>query len=747
MLPRSLQGKLIFLFVSLILITNLFLAIVGFSRESIYIAQETLQTAVFLGNIMRKPVLEFLQNGKADFLDHLHANRVGISAELLLTVYDANWWGKWGDGARIPPEGFPDILLMGDPETRAGPGITSREILFPIIIDGRAAGAIGIGIPPSSLQRGRTTAADFVAMLLISTLIGLAVAILAARRILLPLSDLMDGIEEFGNGDYSVRIDTGGTGELKELGDSFNRMALTVQETFKENLQRNRVIDEKLQELWEIYELMRKVTLNVEFSVILEKFLEKAQTLSFSSYGQIILQNRRNLRFESVMSSPIQGLVSQNEIENAINKCFMNKTVVQMVSGIYSIICVPMLSGSRINGVMLLAKNDAGGYSDGICRFLETIAPVLASLIENASLYEELADWNQHTKNILASISQGLATVDRQSRFLVVNERFFDFFAIAGFNATIGSFNDFCALITDQKFAELLLAEVNAYNSRIFSQEFKQYKVRKIFEYRHDEQIQLVAVNLLPLMSGQKIDGCVLVLDDVTEQKKIEQQMIEAEKWAVLGRLAASVAHEIRNPLVAISSLVEIIGEEVTGELKEHAHVVLGEVHRLNRVVAELLSLVRPEAAHLKENNLIEVINELLLLVRHEAAKNEIKLVKLFPENPCIAKVDAEKIKQAILNIVLNSFQAIVMGGKVEIEVTRQSNYFVIAVRNNGPVIENSVKAHIFEPFFTTKNSGTGLGLAITRKIAELHNGRIEFDSREGLTEFRIILPVGEVNA
>lgn len=746
MFPSSLQGKLIFLFVTLILITNGFFAIAGFSREKIYIAHETMEAAVSLGNIMRRPVQQFLQDGNTGMLDHVHANRSGVTSTLLLTVYDANWWKKWGDDVRIPPEGFPNILQMEDLEIRAGPGITHRELLFPVKIDDRIVGAIGVGIPPLSQTPGRTTAGDFISMLLISSFIGLAVAIFASRSILIPLNNLMSGIEEFGNGDYSVRVGIGGAGELKELGDSFNRMALTVQETFKENLQRNRSIDEKLQELWEIYELMRKVTLNVEFNVILEKFLEKAQTLSFSSYGQIILQNRRNLRFEGVMSAPLLGEVSQDVVENAINNCFMSKSVNEAVAGGVSLICVPLLSGNRINGVMLLAKNDSGGYSEGVRRFLETIAPVLASLIENACLYEELADWNQHMKNILASINQGLATVDRKSRFLIVNERFFALFGIAGFDSAAASFNDFCEKIDDRAFARQLLTEVEAYNSKIFAQELKNHKVLKVFEYHHNTQDRLIAVNLLPLMSGTDIRGCVVVMDDVTEQKKIEQQMLETEKWAVLGRLAASVAHEIRNPLVAIRSLVEIIGEEVQGDLKEHANVVLGEVLRLNRVVAELLSLVKPEAANLKECDLIELVNDLLLLIRHEAAKNEVRLVKIFPTAPCRSLVDAEKIKQAILNLVLNSFQAIGRGGKVELEIAQQQGKTVIAVRNDGPAIEEALKSRIFEPFFTTKSNGTGLGLAITLKIAELHKGRIEFDSREGLTEFRIILPDGANN-
>jgi len=288
--------------------------------------------------------------------------------------------------------------------------------------------------------------------------------------------------------------------------------------------------------------------------------------------------------------------------------------------------------------------------------------------------------------------------------------------------------------------------ETAAFFERIFSPAASDCAVHKVIEYNAGAMLRQFAISLLPLRAGNEIRGAVLVVDDVTDQKKFEQQMIEAEKWAVLGRLAASVAHEIRNPLVAIRSLVEIIGEEVQGDLKEHANVVLGEVLRLNRVVTELLSLVKPEAANLKTCSLVEIINELTLLIKHEAAKNEISLQRHFPEGDCLVRVDAEKIKQAVLNLVLNAFQAVGRCGKVEITVERLSGWIVIRVENDGPQIEEALRQRIFEPFFTTKANGTGLGLAITRKIVELHRGKIEFDSAQEMTEFRIFLPDGAEN-
>ncbi|EKD82690.1 MAG: hypothetical protein ACD_39C01152G0001, partial [uncultured bacterium] len=300
--------------------------------------------------------------------------------------------------------------------------------------------------------------------------------------------------------------------------------------------------------------------------------------------------------------------------------------------------------------------------------------------------------------------------------------------------------------IPDQCFAAELSATVENYLGRIFVKESEELRVCKEFEISVGSEKRVVEILLTPLYSDSDVRGAVTVINDISEQKNREQQMVETEKWAVLGRLAASVAHEIRNPLVAIQSLVEIIGDEVQGDLKEHARVVLGEVYRLNRVVAELLSMVRPERANLRLCNLKDIINEMLLLVRHEAARSNVRLVINFPENILQINVDAEKIKQAILNVLLNGIQAIKDGGQIEIGLSESEGKLHISIANNGPEIPSGLRERVFEPFFTTKPSGTGLGLAITRKIVELHGGRVELDSAAGRTEFRIILPYGDIN-
>ncbi len=746
-LPSSLQGKFILIFIALVIVTNGLFAVVAFSRENIYTAKDAVDAAIFLGNILQRPGTAYFDNGNSEILDRVFRYRTGISAKLKVTLYDANWWRLWGDESRIPPEGFPDMSLVRAGDMLNGSGIIDREMLFPLGGNDRILGMIGIGIPRADLLRVRATGSEFMLMLVLGSIIGISAATLLSRSLLEQLEHLTDGINSFGKGDYAVQVSIKGTGEIRELADSFNSMALKVQDTFRENLQRNRIIDEKLQELWEIYELTRNMSLSVEFRVILDKFLEKAQTLSFSCCGRIILQNRYSLKLEPAVISEASLEIAHHEVyENSLNACFLEGVLITAEADGCSLIFVPLLTASRVKGVLFLGKRDSHGYSEGVRRFLETIAPVAASLIENASLYEELASWNQHMQNILASINSGLFALDRNADFIISNDRLLKITGAAGPLTDGESLRDFCDRIPDQVFAAAFKDVVKGYLNDIFAAERNHLRICKEFELQTSTGCRIIEILLSPLYANYDVRGALVVLNDISEQKNREQQMVETEKWAVLGRLAASVAHEIRNPLVAIQSLVEIIGEEVQGDLKEHARVVLGEVHRLNRVVTELLSMVRPEKANLRSCDLKDIITELMLLIRHEATRSGVKITVGFPEVPGKIRIDAEKIKQAILNIILNAIQALKDGGEIDISVTDSPGFLTITIANNGPEVPPELRERIFEPFFTTKASGTGLGLAITRKIVELHGGRMEMESGADLTLFRIMLPYGEAN-
>jgi PAS domain S-box-containing protein len=582
-------------------------------------------------------------------------------------------------------------------------------------------------------------------MLILASILGISVAVIISRLIIKPLNALMEGIDAVSEGNYSMRVKVSGSGELLKLGETFNRMASTVQETVKENLERNKILDEKLQELWEIYELTRSMSFSLQLNEILSVFLEKAQTLSFSSYGQIILKHKHTKKPMVMVRSQKDACVNAKDFERGLSKCFLDSKLIEVQSGDYAMIFFPLLSGSNVQGVLYLAKKEKSGYTDNVKRFLETITPVAASMIENGRLYSQVAEINEYMKNVLGSVNTGVATLNRKNQFTTANKAFHEILKISGTDIVDLRIDELAEKLSDQVFAakfKEIAAQQAFQKSKPDTLSVERFQL--IFN-ETDGSIHTLEMRVIPLAEGEEIIGSVVVIEDITDLKKIEQQMLESEKWAVLGKLAASVAHEIRNPLVAIRSLVEIIGGEVEGEFKEHVSVVLGEVHRLNRVVAELLSLVRPESTSLKETDLTKLLNEINLLIRHESQKKGIKLEIDIPDNFKTIKVDAEKIKQAFLNVLLNAIQALTNGGKIYVKVYEiEPDKVGIKFQDDGPGIKEDIRENIFTPFFTTKDNGTGLGLAITRKIAELHGGRIQLECpQDGGTCFNFILPTG----
>ncbi|MFZ5951688.1 MAG: ATP-binding protein [Candidatus Rifleibacteriota bacterium] len=739
----NIQARLVFLFFALILLTNGIFALVAVSREKIRLDSDLLEDGIFLGNSMVLPAMDFLLSGDGKNFKNIFENRRRLLAEFKITVYDTNWWYKLGDEARIPKDGFP--VIEGDDKVfyKMGTGSISKELFFPVRSDGQVVGAIGIGIPIVDIVESNAAVSDFLLILIINLFIGVVAAIIVSRSILQPLSGLMEGIDAFADGNYALRVETTGQGELRTLCETFNRMAATVQENVKESLLRNRMLDEKLQELWEIYEITRNMSFSLDLKTILERLVEKAATLSFSSNSQIVLQNRSTGRLEAILSGHQIPDVKTEEYENALNSCFLEGNLIERISNDYSIIFVPLLSSRRVQGVLFLAKRDLAGYSEGIRRFLQTIAPVAASMIENARLYEEISEWNNNLKNIMASVNAGLGAFDQKGRMITFNEKFVRFFFDDYSPEVLDTIQEYCHSLHDRIFAGQLEKALTEFLKPQSEESILEHRIRYKTQW-HDgnDLVRDFEVRLMPLIEEQQFRGGVIVFDDISEQKKFEKQMVESEKWAVLGKLAASVAHEIRNPLVAIRSLVEIIGDNVSGDLKEHVSVILGEVFRLNRVVTELLSLVRPETAQMQFASINQVLSEMLLLVRHEAARNNIIIRTDIAEESVKILLDTEKIKQAFLNIILNAIQAVGNGGEIEISLKKSADNVRVSFRNNGPAIPADLISKIFEPFFTTKPTGTGLGLAITRKIIELHSGQIEIHSDSDYTEFTFVLPL-----
>ena len=214
---------------------------------------------------------------------------------------------------------------------------------------------------------------------------------------------------------------------------------------------------------------------------------------------------------------------------------------------------------------------------------------------------------------------------------------------------------------------------------------------------------------------------------------RLEEQVQRTEKLAAVGRLAAGVAHEIRNPLSSIRGFAYLLGRGHGKETpeREYAEVMVREIDRINRVVTDLLNFSRPMTLEPEVTMLPDLIDHVVSLVSADAKKHGIEIqIDCEPGTPPMT-LDPNQITQALLNLMLNAINAVERGGVVDLRTSplNEGAGVDIQVTDNGPGIDPDVQDKIFEPFYTTRERGTGLGLAMVRKIAENHNGAIRLES------------------
>jgi signal transduction histidine kinase len=222
-------------------------------------------------------------------------------------------------------------------------------------------------------------------------------------------------------------------------------------------------------------------------------------------------------------------------------------------------------------------------------------------------------------------------------------------------------------------------------------------------------------------------------------------QMSRAEHLATLGEMATGLAHEIRNPLAGIAGVIEIIGRDlpITSPARAVVHDVRQEIARINQIVTDLLQTARPRPPKVHKSNLNTTVEHAVMLGRQQALAKSVEIVLHKDASLPEVEHDSDQIHQVMLNLLLNSLQAIDHNGKIKVSVKGHGNMAVVEVVDNGRGIAPDYLPNIFRPFFTTKGDGTGLGLSLARRIVEDHHGRIDVSSAVGEgTTFSVVLPV-----
>lgn len=248
--------------------------------------------------------------------------------------------------------------------------------------------------------------------------------------------------------------------------------------------------------------------------------------------------------------------------------------------------------------------------------------------------------------------------------------------------------------------------------------------------------------------SGEVVE-VVEYTKDITGEKMLQQQIIQSERLAVVGRMSANVAHEIKNPLATIVLNAELLEEELGRFTKENvaeARSLLGtiksELDHLIEVVEEYLQFARLPKVKLEKGSMNEVISDLLLFLKEEASERQVIFEEDLGNGLPPVQVDAKQFRQALLNIFKNSFEAMPDGGKMTISTALKGGQVEIVIADTGRGIPEENLEHVFTPFFSTKHGGTGLGLPITSHIVKEHRGTVSLKSYLSLgTVFTIRLP------
>jgi len=469
---------------------------------------------------------------------------------------------------------------------------------------------------------------------------------------------------------------------------------------------------------------------------------ERGVLVTAASYGYSEEACRKELR----VGEGVMGRVALTGEPILITNLATLPDYVPGINDARSELAVPMVAKEKVVGVFNVESPLPDSFHPGDVAPLMTMAGQAAIALENARLYDNLRAvshryqaLHQFNSRILKSANLGIYTVDDRLRITSWNPRIEQMSGVGEEQALGQVLFELFPSLGKEEFADRLRRVLETGNAEKFRLAHRDASGDLRFQKRR----------LAPLKEGKRTVGVVVIVEDVTENRLLLEQIIQSEKLAEVGRLSAGIAHEINNPLSVIAYGTELLQrEEALSPFQEELlERILGETERLKALTGGLLSFSRPRGAAWRWVDVNEVLRDVLRLVRYEMTRNTIGLEEAFAELP-VVKADPNKLKQVFINLILNACQAMKGQETGSLSITTglsPEGAVEVVIADTGPGIAAEARDRIFEPFYSTKaeGEGTGLGLYICSNIVSEHGGRIEVGSRESEgTTFRILLPV-----
>jgi PAS domain S-box-containing protein len=382
---------------------------------------------------------------------------------------------------------------------------------------------------------------------------------------------------------------------------------------------------------------------------------------------------------------------------------------------------------------------------------VETLALQVSTLLENSQLYTELQKEETFRENIINSMMNGLITVDTAGSILLANE--------AAQHLTGYSAEELVGTGIDGLIQDGLSEQGAGPLVRTLHDRKKRYQSEAWLVRKDGKRLPIVLNTSLLLDEDKRVQGALGAFMDVTRIKRMEEKIQHLDKLAALGRFSSSMAHEIRNPLTGIVAGIEYLRRVggIPDDQNENISFILSEVNRIDRLISDILSVVRTGELVYHPVHVESVIKSCLTSVREMADAKGVRIVTRFPAHTRPVMIDSDRITQVVLNLLRNAIEASPSQGEVQVKVSfpmdtsdvlfdDARNLVIIEIADEGEGFSEEDRGRIFEPFFTTKPEGTGLGLYVSHSIVEQHGGYIlvDHDGSRGAV-FTIYLPVERV--
>ena len=447
-----------------------------------------------------------------------------------------------------------------------------------------------------------------------------------------------------------------------------------------------------------------------------------------SAIVQFLRQERRPLVHEEAIRQPLDTLINRAAAE------------LRMVRGD---VAFPLMEDRSLAGMVVVGPKRSGDpyFSDDV-DLLSTLVSQAAVAVKNAHLYREVVLVNEYVDNILSTMASGVIALDASGHISLSNpaaER------LAGM--TLKRRNPV-------SYADLPVALAEPLRDTLL--DGKAYSQLETSLHTREGQALPLVYSTAPLQARDRSTlGALIVFSDLTRLKQLEIEKQRAERLASFGSLASGVAHEIKNPLVAIRTFAELLPERFADiDFREDfSKVVVREIDRIDNLVARLRGIASAPHPQTGSVDLRQPMLETLKLLRGQLEQSQTAVHYAIEDEAPYVAIEDSQLKQLFLNILQNALEAMGSGGEINIRIARTQSpgpsWILLEVSDTGPGMPESVRGHIFEPFFTTKPTGSGLGLAICRSIVDAHRGSIRAENNRVHRGTTIIveLPAAEASA